>query len=78
MKSPSKEHERKFNKKYAIFFMIFEATVLSFASSRNLPIVPVVIDPIVARYLRPHQKEGLSLSLSGVARCKLRFCTQTS
>ena len=25
---------------------------------RDLPIVPVVLDPIVARHLRPHQKEG--------------------
>jgi DNA repair and recombination protein RAD54B len=27
--------------------------------SRNLPIVPVVLDPIVARKLRPHQLEGV-------------------
>ena len=25
---------------------------------RNLPVVPVVVDPILARHLRPHQKEG--------------------
>ncbi|KAI0832427.1 P-loop containing nucleoside triphosphate hydrolase protein [Trametes gibbosa] len=40
MKAPSKEHERKFNKK-------------------NLPVVPVVIDPVISRHLRPHQKEGV-------------------
>ena len=27
--------------------------------SRSLPVVPVVIDPILARRLRPHQVEGL-------------------
>ena len=26
---------------------------------RNYPVVPVVIDPIVARKLRPHQVEGV-------------------
>jgi len=25
---------------------------------RDLPIVPVVLDPIIARHLRVHQKEG--------------------
>lgn len=28
-------------------------------SGRNYPVVPVVIDPIVARKLRPHQVEGV-------------------
>ncbi|KAF8813639.1 hypothetical protein BYT27DRAFT_7334698 [Phlegmacium glaucopus] len=40
MKSPTKEHMRKFNK-------------------RNLPVVPVILDPILSRKMRPHQKEGL-------------------
>ena len=30
---------------------------------RNLPVVPVVIDPVLARHLRPHQKEGLAYAL---------------
>ncbi|EGN99526.1 hypothetical protein SERLA73DRAFT_72346 [Serpula lacrymans var. lacrymans S7.3] len=28
-------------------------------NKKNLPIVPVVLDPIIARYLRPHQVEGV-------------------
>ncbi|KII92162.1 hypothetical protein PLICRDRAFT_50591 [Plicaturopsis crispa FD-325 SS-3] len=40
LKAPTKEHEKKFNKK-------------------NLPIVPVVLDPMIARHLRPHQVEGV-------------------
>ncbi|KAI0771634.1 SNF2 family N-terminal domain-containing protein [Trametes elegans] len=40
MKTPSKEHQAKFNKK-------------------NLPVVPVVVDPVLGRHLRPHQKEGV-------------------
>ncbi|KAH9853466.1 SNF2 family N-terminal domain-containing protein [Lenzites betulinus] len=28
-------------------------------NKKNLPVVPVVIDPVVARHLRPHQKEGV-------------------
>ncbi|CDO75591.1 hypothetical protein BN946_scf184858.g31 [Trametes cinnabarina] len=27
-------------------------------NKKNLPIVPVVVDPVLARHLRPHQKEG--------------------
>ncbi|KAL4080204.1 P-loop containing nucleoside triphosphate hydrolase protein [Scleroderma yunnanense] len=40
MKTPTKEHSEKFNKK-------------------GLPIVPVVLDPIIAKHLRPHQIEGV-------------------
>ncbi|KIM91969.1 hypothetical protein PILCRDRAFT_809966 [Piloderma croceum F 1598] len=40
MKSPTKDHAKKFNKK-------------------DLPIVPVVLDPVVARHLRAHQREGV-------------------
>ncbi|KAI0723311.1 SNF2 family N-terminal domain-containing protein [Earliella scabrosa] len=28
-------------------------------NKKNLPVVPVVIDPVLARHLRPHQKEGV-------------------
>jgi hypothetical protein len=28
-------------------------------STRSMPIVPVVLDPIVTKHLRPHQIEGL-------------------
>ncbi|KAI0638193.1 P-loop containing nucleoside triphosphate hydrolase protein [Trametes polyzona] len=28
-------------------------------NKKNLPVVPVVIDPVIARHLRPHQKEGV-------------------
>ncbi|KJA27752.1 hypothetical protein HYPSUDRAFT_34887 [Hypholoma sublateritium FD-334 SS-4] len=47
LKSPTKEHIKKFNK-------------------RNLPIVPVVVDPILARRMRPHQKEGVSFLYESV------------
>ncbi|KAF9007989.1 SNF2 family N-terminal domain-containing protein [Cyathus striatus] len=40
MKSPSKEHAKRFN-------------------TKNLPVVPVVLDPILARRMRPHQIEGV-------------------
>ncbi|KAF8557976.1 hypothetical protein OG21DRAFT_1494290 [Imleria badia] len=40
MKTPTKEHAEKFNKK-------------------GPPIVPVVLDPVVAKHLRPHQIEGI-------------------
>jgi hypothetical protein len=33
---------------------------------RSLPVVPVVIDPVLARRLRPHQVEGSLALLSGV------------
>ncbi|KAI0660976.1 SNF2 family N-terminal domain-containing protein [Cubamyces menziesii] len=28
-------------------------------NKKNLPVVPVVVDPVLARHLRPHQKEGV-------------------
>ncbi|KAI0677546.1 SNF2 family N-terminal domain-containing protein [Trametes maxima] len=28
-------------------------------NKKNLPVVPVVVDPVIARHLRPHQKEGV-------------------
>ncbi|EIW61952.1 uncharacterized protein TRAVEDRAFT_57102 [Trametes versicolor FP-101664 SS1] len=28
-------------------------------NKKNLPVVPVVIDPVIARHLRPHQREGV-------------------
>ncbi|THV06782.1 hypothetical protein K435DRAFT_834087 [Dendrothele bispora CBS 962.96] len=40
MKTPTKEHMERHNKK-------------------NRPVVPVVIDPILARHLRPHQRDGV-------------------
>lgn len=56
MKAPTKEHAEKFNKKYrdppAALYQN------SYISTRGLPIVPVVLDPVVAKHLRPHQIEG--------------------
>ena len=57
MKAPTEEHSNRFNKKCATP----QSTALEYPShenSRSLPIVPVVIDPILARRLRPHQIEG--------------------
>ncbi|KAI0375644.1 hypothetical protein BV20DRAFT_959644 [Pilatotrama ljubarskyi] len=28
-------------------------------NKKNLPVVPVVVDPVISRHLRPHQKEGV-------------------
>jgi DNA repair and recombination protein RAD54B len=56
MKAPTKDHIRKFNKKYVEpLFLRMYVLIIFF---RELPIVPVVIDPILARKLRPHQVEG--------------------
>ncbi|CAA7259250.1 unnamed protein product [Cyclocybe aegerita] len=40
MKSPTKEHMKRFNK-------------------RNLAVVSVVVDPLLSRKMRPHQREGV-------------------
>jgi hypothetical protein len=57
MKSPTKEHAKKYNKKYALSASRHDQYLTNFIF-RDLPVVPVVLDPIVARHLRPHQKEG--------------------
>jgi DNA repair and recombination protein RAD54B len=56
MKAPTEEHSNRFNKKYAT--PQSAVSEYSYEISRTLPIVPVVIDPILARRLRPHQIEG--------------------
>ena len=57
MKAPTEEHSKRFNKKRAAPQSVtFEYP--SHEISRSLPIVPVVIDPILACRLRPHQIEG--------------------
>ncbi|KAK7472895.1 helicase [Stygiomarasmius scandens] len=58
MKSPTKEHMEKHNKK-------------------NRPVVPVVIDPIITRRLRPHQQEGVKFMyecVMGLRRCEGYGC----
>lgn len=55
MKAPTKDHQAKYNKKWG-FLLIAQIHVLTWC--RNLPVVPVVIDPVIVRHLRPHQKEG--------------------
>lgn len=62
MKAPTKEHKSLFNKKY-----VYPTPTLSFFNViplRNLPVIPVVLDPILVRHLRPHQIEGQLRGLS--------------
>lgn len=56
MPSPSQAHQKKWNKRCDQVF-----PPLDWSDSvvcRDAPVVPVVIDPILARKLRPHQVEG--------------------
>lgn len=56
MKAPTKEHIKRFNKKYAPDSTKRYSS--SHACLRNLDIVPVVLDPVLSRRMRPHQTEG--------------------
>ncbi len=56
MKAPTKEHKSLFNKKYV--YPNHTPSLFNIVPPRNLPVVPVVLDPILARHLRPHQVEG--------------------
>jgi len=55
MKEPTKEHMKRFNKKYTYSFISLWFLI---KFDRNLPVVPVVVDPILASKMRPHQREG--------------------
>ncbi len=55
MKSPSASHQSRFNHQYVLYSVLFNS---SQPSCRNKPVVPVVIDPVLGRKLRPHQIEG--------------------
>jgi DNA repair and recombination protein RAD54B len=61
MRTPTEEHSNRFNKKW-VTPSLPPSTALEYSIlteiSRSLPVVPVVIDPILARRLRPHQVEG--------------------
>ena len=57
MKAPSKEHQAKYNKK-SVFKRNAMMPADNETSLRSLPVVPVVVDPVLSRHLRPHQKEG--------------------
>ena len=57
MKRPTKEHIKRYNKRY-VNILVQSWSVIIFLLSRNLPVVDVVLDPILARKMRPHQKEG--------------------
>ncbi|CEL61521.1 DNA repair and recombination protein RAD54B [Rhizoctonia solani AG-1 IB] len=35
-------------------------------NTKNLPVVPVVVDPMLARFLRPHQREGIQFMYESV------------
>ena len=56
MKAPTEEHLDRFTKKCVTPPSALSSILTEF--SRSLPIVPVVIDPVLARRLRPHQVEG--------------------
>ena len=56
MKAPTEEHLDRFSKKCVTPPSALSSILTEF--SRSLPIVPVVIDPVLARRLRPHQVEG--------------------
>lgn len=57
MKATTPEHAVKFNKKCVLTLRSIEANLR--CHRRNLPTVAVVLDPIIARHLRPHQIEGI-------------------
>jgi DNA repair and recombination protein RAD54B len=58
MKAPTEEHLNRFNKKYVTPPSAAFERSYGTGFPRSLPTVPVVIDPILARRLRPHQVEG--------------------
>ncbi|KAJ1305825.1 hypothetical protein OPQ81_010552 [Rhizoctonia solani] len=39
---------------------------------KNLPVVPVVVDPILAKFLRPHQREGIQFMYESVMGMRTR------
>ena len=60
MKEPGEEYHKKHNKRYVSNPLATHPDELSFGDIyRHQPVVSVVIDPILARKLRPHQVEGV-------------------
>ena len=59
MKPPDDAHITKYNKKSVAFAHLLSLALKTRVLCRNAPVVPVVIDPILARKLRPHQIEGV-------------------
>ena len=57
MPKPSKEHEKKYNK-WGIVCRPYLCTN-TYLISRSAQVTPVVVDPIIAKKLRPHQREGV-------------------
>jgi DNA repair and recombination protein RAD54B len=57
MKPPTKDHIKRFNKKCGIHQPLEDQTQIFY---RNLPVVAVVLDPILASRMRVHQIEGMS------------------
>ena len=55
MKAPSASHQLRFNHQCVFSSVFFNSCQ---PSCRNKPVVPVVIDPVLGRKLRPHQIEG--------------------
>lgn len=55
MRAPADEQAEKFNKKY---HDSPNTLIRPDTSTRGLPVVPVVLDPIISKHLRPHQIEG--------------------
>ncbi|KAG8710161.1 helicase [Ceratobasidium sp. 395] len=41
-------------------------------NTKNLPVVPVVVDPLLAKFLRPHQREGVQFMYESVMGMRTR------
>jgi len=74
MKEPTKAHMKKYNKRFGCRHIFTTSAV--FISIRNLAVVPVVVDPILSRKMRPHQKEGTCLFCSRPA-IYVKYTTST-
>ena len=57
LKPPNKVHESKYNKR-SVNVALSLCLGFEFTLIRGRPVVPVVLDPLLARHLRPHQVEG--------------------
>lgn len=55
MKAPTQEHIKKHNAKSVLVLLDFFHFIMS---CRDRSVVPVVLDPILSRRMRDHQKDG--------------------
>ena len=64
MKDPGEAFHKKHNKRSTSNIRYTRGVLTS--SLRHQPVVPVVIDPLLARKLRPHQIEGVKFMYESV------------